>query len=229
MWFNLLANVSLTFFLYSLTRLEPTYATLGFYSAPLWTAVLAHFSLGERAGGCFGPAVVGLFAGGYLALFGFAAPGAGFETFGMGLALASAVIWAFYTVSLRRHAPGIALKPLMGASFMFGLLYYYSLALLFEGPPALLHQSTATWGWMALNVLFPTLSAFILFNAALQRAPAGAVNILVAAELGFTAFFAWLLFNARFTAVQVAGLVLALASVSAYLWARNRSLANAMP
>lgn len=221
LWFNLLANVSLTLFLYSLTRLEPTYATLGFYSAPLWTAALAHFSLGERMGRWFGPAVVGLFAGGYLALFGFAAPGDGFETFGMGLALASAVVWAFYTVSLRRHAPGIALRPLMGASFIFGLLYYYPLALVFEGPPALLHQSTATWGWMALNVLFPTLAAFILFNAALQRAPAGAVNILVAAELGFTALFAWLLFDDTFTAAQVGGLAFALVSVSVYLWVRQ--------
>ncbi len=224
LWFNLLANLSLTLFLYSLVHLEPTFSTLGFYSAPLWTAALAGWLLKERVGAWFWPAVIGLLAGGYLILFGWAAPGPGFAAFGFALAVGSGIVWALYTVSLRRHAPAIPLKPLMGASLLFGTLYYYTLALIVEGPPALLRADGELWAWMALYVAIPTLASFILFNAALQRAPASSVNILVAAELGFTAIFAALLFGDRFTGAQLAGLALALGSVSAYLYVQGRRI-----
>lgn len=222
LWFNLLANASLTFFHYSLVYLEPTFSTLGFYSAPLFTAVLARVVLREPMGVWFVPSAFGLLAGGYLTLFGPHAPGPGFNGFGMGLAVGSAVMWAVYSVSLRKHAPGLALKSLMGASFLFGTLYYTLLAVALEGWPNVLDQSAATWGWVGLHVLLPTLASFVLFNAALQRAPAGPVNILIAAELGFTVVFAWLLFGEDFTAWQLAGIALALASVSGYLWTRWR-------
>lgn len=220
LWFNLLANVSLTLFLFSLVRLEPTFSTLGFYSAPLWTALLASAVLKERMGPWFAPAAVGLLAGGYLTLFGPHAPGPGFEAVGMALALGSAVVWAWYAVELRRHAPAIPLKSLMGAGFLFGTVWYYGLAVALEGWPNVTHQSLATWGWVAVHVAFPTLASFILFNAAMQRAPAGQVNILIAMELAFTVVFAWLLFGEDFTGWQLAGLGLALASVSGYLWSQ---------
>jgi drug/metabolite transporter (DMT)-like permease len=221
LWANLLANVSLSLFLYSLVSLPATYATLGFYTAPLWTALLARLLLKERVGRWFLPAAAGLMLGGYLALFGFAAPPAGFGAWGMGLAVASGLVWAYYAVALRKAAPDIPLKPLMGASFVFAAAYYLVLALVLEGPPALLHQDGATWAWMALYVAVPTLASFILFSAALQRAPASTVNLLVGAELGFTALFAHLLFGDAFTAVQVLGLVLVLGSVTAYLTVRT--------
>lgn len=222
LWVNLLANGSLTLFLYSLVRLEPTFSTLGFYTAPMFTALLAALVLKERVGPWFAPAIVGLVAGGYLTLFGLAPPGPGFEAFGFALALLSAVVWAWYAVDLRRHAPGLPFKPLMGASFLFGTAYYYGLAVLVDGWPNVTNQSPATWGWVALHVAFPTIAAFMLFNAALQRAPAGPVNILVAFELGFTVVFAGLLFGEDFTAWQLTGLALALGSVSAYLWSQWR-------
>ena len=223
LWFNLLANVSLTFFLYSLTMLRPAFSTLGFYSAPLWTAALAAVVLKEKVGGWFIPAIVGLFVGGYLTLFGLGLPGDGFSTVGMALALLSAVVWAWYAVELRRHAPSIPLKPLMGSGFLFGTLYYYSLAVALEGWPNLFHSDAATWGWLAIYVIFPTLLAFILFSASLQRAPASQVNILIAAELGFTVLFSWLLFRETYTAWQLVGLGIALASVSAYLYAQGKA------
>jgi drug/metabolite transporter (DMT)-like permease len=222
LWFNLLANVSLTFFLYSLTMLRPAFSTLGFFAAPLFTAALAAVVLKERVGRWFAPAIVGLFAGGYLSLFGLAAPGAGFSLTGMALALLSAVVWAWYAVELRRHAPGIPLKPLMGSGFLFGTLYYYGLALVLEGPPNILHRSAETWGWLSVYVVFPTVLAFVLFSAALQRAPASQVNILIAAELGFTVLLSWLLFRETYSAWQLAGLALALVSVSGYLWVTGR-------
>lgn len=223
LWFNLLANVSLTFFLYSLTMLRPAFSTLGFYSAPLWTAALAAVVLKERVGPWFIPAIAGLFVGGYLTLFGLAAPPSGFSTLGMGLALLSAVVWAWYAVELRRHAPGIPLKPLMGSGFLFGTLYYYALAVVLEGWPNLFHRDAATWGWLAVYVIFPTVLAFVLFSAALQRAPASQVNILIAAELGFTVLFSWLLFRETYAPWQLVGLAIALASVSGYLYVQGRS------
>ena len=218
LWVNLLANGSLTFFLYSLVVLEPTFSTLGFYTAPLFTALLAALVLKERLGPWFVPGAAGLMAGGYLTLFGPAAPGPGFNAFGFVLALLSAAVWAWYAVDLRRLAKDVPFKPLMGAAFLFGTAYYYGLAVLVDGPPNVLHQSAATWGWVAVHVAFPTLAAFMLFNAALQRAPAGPVNILVAMELAFTVLFAWLLFGEDFTGWQLLGLAIALGSVSGYLW-----------
>lgn len=225
LWVNFLASTSLTLFLYSLVHLRPAFSTLGFYSAPLFTAGLAAVVLREKVGPWFAPAVVALLAGGYLTLFGLAPPPAGFSRWGIALALLSAVAWAWYTVELRRHAPHIELKPLMGASFLFGTLYYYGGAVLLEGWPNVLHQEPSTWGWVALMVAFPSLTAFILFNAALQRAPAGQVNILIAAELGFTVLFSWLLFGETYSVWQLAGLALALAAVSGYLWLQGRGLA----
>jgi drug/metabolite transporter (DMT)-like permease len=221
LWVNLLANASLTLFLYSLVHLRPAFSTLGFYTAPLFTAALAAVVLKERVGRWFAPDVVVLLAGGYLALFGTGDPH-GFDLAGMGLALGSAVVWAWYTVDLRKHAPSIPLKPLMGASFLFGTLYYYVLAVALEGWPRLMDREAATWGWLAVQVAFPTLAAFILFNAALQRAPASQVNILIAAELGFTIVFSALLFHESYTAVQLMGLGLTLVAVSGYLWLQGR-------
>ncbi|MHB1262368.1 MAG: DMT family transporter [Thermoplasmatota archaeon] len=223
LWVNLLASTSLTLFLYSLVHLRPAFSTLGFYSAPLFTAALAAFLLKEKVGPWFAPAVVALLVGGYLTLFGVALPPTGFSQIGMVLALLSAVVWAWYTVELRRHAPHIELKPLMGASFLFGTVFFYGGAVILEGWPNVLHQEPSTWGWIALMVAFPSLAAFILFNAALQRAPASQVNILIAAELGFTVLFSWLLFRETYSLVQLAGLVLALASVSGYLWIQGRT------
>jgi drug/metabolite transporter (DMT)-like permease len=222
LWLNFLANLSLSLFIFSLVRLPPTFSTLGFYSAPLWTAALAHFALKEHAGRWFVPAFVGLLGGGYLALFGLGLPGPGFNGWRMTMAVGSAIVWAVYTVQLRKYAPGIGLKPLMGSGFVFGTIFYAASALIMEGPPRLVGHGLDTWGWLGVHVLFPTLLAFILFNAALQRAPAGQVNILIALELAFTVLFSFLLFGDRFTFAQLTGLAIALSAVSAYLWVQDR-------
>lgn len=229
-WANLLANVSLTLFLYSLTMLPlATYATLGFFTAPLWTAALAHRFLGERAGPWFLPACAAMMAGGWLTLFGMAGPPPGFDVLGMALAVGSGLLWAVYSVELRKAAPSLPLRPLMGASFVMAALYFVALALVVEGPPNFLHRDAAGWGWMAFYVAIPTLASFVLFNAALQRAGAGPVNLLVGAELAFTALFAWLLFGDTLDPAQGIGLALVLGSVTAYLWARTRSFSRSAP
>jgi drug/metabolite transporter (DMT)-like permease len=138
-------------------------------------------------------------------------------------------VWGFYTVALRKSAPDLPLKPLMGASFIFGAVYYYVIALVVEGPPNILHQAPQTWGWILLHVLFPSLLAFVCFNAALQRAPASLVNILVGAELAFTVLFSWLLFGIALAPDQLGGLAVVLVSVTAYLWMHSRSTAAPTP
>ena len=225
-----LANLSLTLFLYSMVLLaEPTFATLGFFAAPLLTAVLAQMRLGERMGPWFAPAAILFVVGGYLALFGLAPPPPGFEALGMGLAVASALVWALFAVELRRAAPGVALKPLLVASFVAGTVWYAVPALILEGVPDIAGQTATSWGWMALYVAVPTLASFILFSASLRMAPAGAVNILVGAELAFTALFSALLFGEPFTAAQLAGLAVVLASVSGYLWLRTKAPPGPQP
>ncbi|HLF16322.1 MAG TPA: DMT family transporter, partial [Candidatus Thermoplasmatota archaeon] len=89
---NLVSHISLTMFIYSLRDLEPAHATLAFYSAPLWTALLARAMLQERVGALFFPASAGLLAGGYLALFGWAAPGA-VDNLGLLIGILSAGVW----------------------------------------------------------------------------------------------------------------------------------------
>lgn len=219
-----LANLSLTLFLYSMDLLdEPTFATLGFFAAPLLTAVLAQLRLGEPMGPWFAPAALLFVVGGYLALFGLAPPPPGFGALGMGLAVASALVWALFAVELRRAAPAIPLKPLLVASFVAGTVWYAVPTFLFEGIPDLVHQTASSWAWMALYVAVPTLASFVLFSASLRLAPAGAVNILVGAELAFTALFSALLFGEPFTAAKLAGLAVVLASVSGYLWLRTKT------
>lgn len=219
--FNLLANASLTLFLFSLVRLPAAYATLGFYTAPLWTAAYAWWRLGERVGRAFLPACVGLLGGGYLTLFGWAVPG-GVDALGLLMAVASGLVWGLYTVELRRGAPSLELASLMGASFVIGALFYDVLALAVEGVPQLGRPTTTDWGWMGVYVLVPTVAAFVLFNASLQRAPAGLANLLVGAELAFTVLFAALLFHVPFAGVQLVGIAVALLSVTAYLWLREK-------
>ncbi len=215
-------GVSFTFFIWSVERLPATYATLGFYTAPLWTAVLARWVLGEQIGGAFVPAVAALFIGAWFALGG----GPGLSTvdpLGLAFAVGAAVTWAWFTILLRRHAPGVALRPLMMATFVAGTFYFVVMALVLEPLPDWGALPADAWPWLGLFVLVPSLGAQVLFNGALQRAPAAVVNVLVGVELAATAVFsAWLLGD-RFTGSQLAGLVVVLAAVSAYLWTRGRA------
>jgi drug/metabolite transporter (DMT)-like permease len=218
---NVLANLSLTFFLYSLPAVaEPTHATLGFFAAPLLTVLLAALVLRERLGVSFAPAAVGFVAGGYLALFGLRLPD-DLHAAGLVLAVLSAALWAAYAVMLRRAAPDTPVRPLVGAAFLAGTAWFGILALVIEGVPRLDVPASA-WGWMALYVAVPTLASFAFFNASLRLAPAGEVNLLVGAELAFTALFSAALFGERFDAWQLGGLALVLASVTLYLYDRER-------
>lgn len=216
-------GLDFTVYLYALTRVDATFATLGFYTAPLWTALLARARLGEKLGASFAPAILLLFAGGWLAMFGGLRPdAAGFDLWGMTLAVLAGFGWAVYAVGLRAVAPDLRLRPLMVCSFLVSTVYFVVVALVVDGPGDVTALAPTTWGWLLLHAAVPTTLAMLLFNGSLQRAPAGHVNILVGVELAATALFAWLLLGDTFNAVQILGLAAALASVSWYLWTRTR-------
>lgn len=216
-------GVSFTFYLYSLERLSPVLATIAFYSAPLWTALFARRRLGEHVGPWFLPAFALLGLGTYMASTGTAGTAglAGISGLGLGLALLSAITWADYTVRLRQHGQEIPLLPMLLASFAISSAYFVVLALVVEGVPDLAAVPGSAWGWMGLHVALPTTAAFALFSAALQRAPAGPVNLLVGLELLATAIWSAALLGDRFDGVQIAGLLVVMAAVTGYAWTRG--------
>lgn len=218
-------GVAFTLYIYAVDLVDATYAVLGFYTAPIWTALLARWRLGEVIGWAFLPAILLLALGSWLALFGLdGSPQGDFTAFGMTVAVASGLAWAAYAVGLRAVAPDLRLRALMVASFLVGTAYFVLFALLVDGVPDLVAVPASAWWWMVLHAAVPTTLSLWLFNASLQRAPANQVNILVAVELAATVLFAWLLLGDTFSATQLVGLAIAMAAVSGYLYLRGRTL-----
>lgn len=212
----------LSFALFALAqdRIPATFATLGFYTSPLWTAALGHRMLGERAGPWFLPAVAAMFVGAWMALTGWGSlplP----DLLGLAMATGSGLTWAVFAVMLRRSSAEVAWRPLLLASMMLALPLFVLLALVFEPLPDPLGWAAITWRWTFIQVAIPTILAMALFQLSLRHAPAGQVNLLVGLELAGTVLFAWLLLDARFDAVQLAGILVVLLAVSGYLWQRT--------
>lgn len=217
---------SFALFTLAQTRIPATFTTLGFYTSPLWTAVLGRAVLGERVGWLFGPAAAGLLVGGYTALTGWGTlppP----DALGLGLAVASGLTWGAYAVLLRRRSARVAWPDLLLASTLLATPLFLVAAVASEPLPDLAAFTRTTWTWTLIQVAVPTLLSLALFQSALGHAPAGHVNLLVGLELAATVFFAWWLLDARFSLLQLGGLALVLLSVSGYLWQRTRPRAAA--
>ena len=214
-------GVSFTFFVLAQTRIPATFTTLGFYTAPVWTALLAWMVLREPVGRTFGVTVAALLVGGWLALGRPGVDGGSIDALGMMLAVGSGVAWAVYSVLLRKHET-LPFLPLLWFSLAVGAAWFLLGALAFEPLPAWSAVSGGGWLWTGIQVAVPTLAALGLFQASLRHAPAARVNVLVGIELGGTALVSWLLLGHALDAVQGAGLTLVLLAVSAYLWLRAR-------
>ncbi len=217
----------LSFALFALAqdRIPATFTTLGFYTAPLWTAALGHKMLGERAGPWFLPAVAAMLVGAWLALTGGGSQALP-DLLGLAMAVGSGLTWAVFAVMLRRSSAEVQWKPLLLASMLLALPLFVLLALLFEPMIAPATWTTQTWVWTLVQVAIPTLLAMGLFQLSLRHAPAGQVNLLVGLELAGTVFFVWLLLDTSFAPVQLAGLGLVLVAVSLYLWKHNAPVAS---
>lgn len=221
---NGMANVSLAAFTAALITLDAAPATLLFYTAPLWTALLAWWMLRERPGPGFAIAGALLLVGGYLGLYGWAGPD-GIAATGFLLALGSGVGWALYTVLLRSRAPDVPFKGLIGMSFLVGTLFFAVAAPIVEGAPPTL--DAAAWSWMALYVLVPTLGSFVAFNAATRLVAAAEVNLMVGAELVGASALAWIMLGEALGPIQVVGLGIVVVAVTWHAWYEARGAAKA--
>lgn len=214
--------VSFALFAFAQTRLPAAFTTLGFYTAPLWTALFGAVLLRERMGWTFGPAVAAILGGGYLALTGGGSlpwP----DPWGLALAVGSGLSWGLYAVLLRRYGERADWQALLLASTLLGGSLFLLGAILFEPLPAVAAFSAETWVWTAVQVAIPTVAALGLFQSSLRYAPAAHINLLVGLELAATLVFAALFLGARFTGSQLVGLALVLGAISAYLWSRSRT------
>lgn len=214
-------GVSFTLFVLAQTRIPATFTTLGFYTAPVWTALLGWMLLREPVGRAFGLTVAVLLAGGWLALGRPGFEGGAVDALGMALAIGSGVAWAVYSVLLRKHE-ALPFLPLLWFSLAASAVWFLLGALAFEPLPAWSAVSSRGWLWTAIQVAVPTLAALGLFQASMRHAPAARVNVLVGIELAGTALLSWLLLGETLDAVQGVGLALVLVAVSGYLWLRAR-------
>lgn len=213
---NVLANLSLAMYVWSLQDLPAAVATVTFYLAPLVTAVGGHFLLRERAGWAFAPAAAAVLAGGYVALFGWQAPDTRFPPGALVLAFLSTAVWAGYSLVMRKAAQGVPGRGLVGSAFVIAFLFFVVATPLIEPLPNLSGISATVWVDMAVYAAMPTVAALALYTLAIQKAPAGPVNLWVGAELVMTFLFAWLLLGETYTLVQLAGAGVVLVGVTAY-------------
>jgi DME family drug/metabolite transporter len=224
---GLFMGTFLSFALFALSqdRLPATFATLGFYTAPLWTALLGRMWLGEQVGKWYLPAVAFMGLGAWLALTGGGAlpwP----DGIGLAMAIGAGLTWAVFSVMLRRSSADVEWRALLLASMMLALPLFAVLAVVFEPTPILANWDALTWRWTFIQVAIPTLLAMGLFQLALRHADASKVNLLVGLELAGTVVFARILLGDQFTGLQLLGIVVALAAVSAYLWQTSRPAAR---
>jgi drug/metabolite transporter (DMT)-like permease len=68
-----------------------------------------------------------------------------------------------------------------------------------------LGNALAGWGVLFLLAAVPTVAGFGLYNVSLSYLPSSVANLIVTTEPVFTAIVAYLLFNERLTAIQLAG------------------------
>lgn len=209
--------LSFALFIWAQTRIPAAYTTLGFYTAPLWTALFGWLWLRENPGWAFVPAVSALSIGGWIALTD-AGNVPGPDGWGMALAIASGLTWGVYAVLLRRHAKALDWQDLLLASTLLGAVGFLLCALVLEPIPDITAYSNTTWLWTGIQVAIPTLAALAMFQSALRLAPSAQVNALVALELAATVFFAWLLLNVAFGPVELLGIWICLVAVAGYLW-----------
>ncbi len=213
--------VSFTLFGYAQTRIPAAFTTLGFYTSPLWTGLFAWWLLREPLGKTFFPAALVLLGGGWVALTGGGAVPP--DAWGMVLAIASGATWGVYAVQLRRHASHVDWRNLLLAALILGAVVFTVLALMFEPMVAPRQWTRETWVWTVVQAVVPTIVALGLYQASLQRAPASKVNLLVGLELASTLVFAALVLDAHFSWIQLGGVALVLAAVTAHLWVASLS------
>lgn len=157
---------------FSLLWLNASEACLLCYTMPLWAALLAWPVLGERPSRrrllALGLGVLGLalIVGGRGLELGLA------RLPGIGLALASAVLFALGTVLTKRHPLPMAPGAATAWQVLLGMLPIVVAALLIDRPD-LGDLSARGWALMAYAAVVPLCLCYLAWFAALRRLPAG--------------------------------------------------------
>jgi len=181
-------------------------------TTPLWVALLAPFTVGERLprAALFG--IVFALAGGVIIALGAASAGAasdatlrapGDRLIGDALAVLGAWAMAGYLIVGRRIRARMALVPYVfivyGAAAIFLMAAVVASGERFTGLPA------ATWGWIALLALVPQLIGHSTFNWALRHLRATPVAIVLFGEPVGATVLAWLVLREVPPPLSVAG------------------------
>lgn len=213
-WAGLLLAIHFGTWILSLDYTTVTSSLVLFTTAPVWTALLAPWLLGEATSRRQWQGIA-LCSVGITVLAGFGAPGSGAEAtasapmLGNALALAGAISFSLFLIigrGLQRRMP--ALPYLTGAYGGAALALIAGCLVL--GLP-LTGYDGDTWLWLVLLALVPQLIGHSGYNLALRHLAAATVSIMLVGEPIFGSLLAWLVLGEAPGAAEIAGGVLLLA------------------
>ncbi|MGN6229602.1 MAG: DMT family transporter [Trinickia sp.] len=202
---------SLSYFI-ALLHAEASLVALLLYLYPAFVTVLAALWLGERLTRVKAAALVLCLAGSALMVGG----GHG-DSLGIGLALASAVIYSLYIVAGARITRGVdplattAIVCLSAGAVFSGVSIVRTLA----GAPPHLPATPSAWAALVAIALVSTVTAMLAFFAGLTRLGAARTSMLSTLEPVVTVLLAAILLGERLMPLQWLGGVAVLAAV---LW-----------
>lgn len=180
-----------------------------FYLAPLWTVLLARILLGERLDR-FGLFVVALSLAGAATILWH--PGAGLplpRDKADWLGLGAGFSFALFNV-LSRHARAAAVETKVLAVFAGVVIVGLALSLGGFGAAAM---PAATGAWLLIGLLGAVLIVInIVVQYGLAHVPANRAIVIMLTEVGFAAFFSWLLAGESFGLREALGGALVVAA-----------------
>ncbi len=128
------------------------------------------------------------------------------------LALAAMVLFTAYFVAVKDVRPRIDTFTLQTLTMALGAVVLLPMAAIDAGGPVPAWPSWTEWGWLALLLAIPG-TGHLLMNWAHLHVSLSLTGMLTLAIPALSAFGAWLALDQRLTAVQVAGMVVVMASL----------------
>ena len=206
---NTLTSVWLTL---GLEYVTPAESAMLYYTAPLWTAILAAIILREKATFLRVSGTIVGFAG-IFAFFILGTSGAVILGFGAMFTLIGAVSWAVGTVLFRKVMLGTRPVDSSAAQFLIGAAIMISVSLLLEKErPVVLNSDY--WVYLIYAGLISTALGFgvIWFNL-LNRVEASSLSAFSFLTPMFAVFFSFLITGEVINPVQIGGALLVFAGI----------------
>ncbi len=185
-------------------------------TTPLWVALLAPLTVGERLSRAALAGILLALAGGVVIALGATDPGGASHApaerlTGDALALLGGWAMALYLIVGRRIRARLALVPYV--FLVYGAAALVLLAAVIVSGQRVTGLPPATWGWIALLALVPQLIGHSTFNWALRHLPATPVAIVLFGEPVGATVLAWLILAETPSAARIAGAAVILAGV----------------